>query len=84
MTHFLYLAPAVCVPNAGSATADANSSMLVGRLSGIGTLMALCGGFPAVSVDFLGCWSVRVSIVASISACHAEDPGSIPGLGAIT
>ena len=25
--------------------------------------------------------AVRVSIVASISACHAEDPGSIPGLG---
>ena len=24
---------------------------------------------------------VRDSIVASISACHAEDPGSIPGLG---
>ena len=25
--------------------------------------------------------SIRGSIVASISACHAEDPGSIPGLG---
>ena len=25
----------------------------------------------------------RVSIVASISACHAEDPGSIPGLGVV-
>lgn len=24
---------------------------------------------------------IRDSIVASISACHAEDPGSIPGLG---
>ena len=24
---------------------------------------------------------IRGSIVASISACHAEDPGSIPGLG---
>ena len=26
---------------------------------------------------------LRDSIVASISACHAEDPGSIPGLGAV-
>ena len=26
-------------------------------------------------------WSVRVSIVVSISACHADDPGSIPGRG---
>ena len=25
--------------------------------------------------------SVRCSIVVSISACHAEDPGSIPGGG---
>ena len=24
---------------------------------------------------------VRVSIVVSISACHADDPGSIPGRG---
>ena len=27
---------------------------------------------------------ISVSIVASISACHAEDPGSIPGLRALT
>ena len=26
-------------------------------------------------------WQVRVSIVVSISACHADDPGSIPGRG---
>ena len=26
-------------------------------------------------------WQVRDSIVVSISACHAEDPGSIPGRG---
>ena len=26
--------------------------------------------------------SIRCSIVVSISACHAEDPGSIPGRGA--
>src|SRR5699024_10086228 len=26
---------------------------------------------------------VRDSIVASISACHADDPGSIPGLGGL-
>ena len=25
--------------------------------------------------------TVRVSIVVSISACHADDPGSIPGRG---
>ena len=25
---------------------------------------------------------IRVSIVVSISACHADDPGSIPGRGA--
>ena len=27
------------------------------------------------------CWQIRCSIVVSISACHAEDPGSIPGGG---
>ncbi len=27
------------------------------------------------------CMCVRVSIVVSISACHADDPGSIPGRG---
>ena len=26
---------------------------------------------------------IRCSIVVSISACHAEDPGSIPGGGAL-
>ena len=26
---------------------------------------------------------IRRSIVVSISACHAEDPGSIPGRGAL-
>ena len=26
----------------------------------------------------------RCSIVVSISACHAEDPGSIPGRGVLT
>ena len=26
----------------------------------------------------------RVSIVVSISACHADDPGSIPGRGVLT
>ena len=30
-------------------------------------------------IDRIPC--VRCSIVASISACHAEDPGSIPGGG---
>ena len=29
----------------------------------------------------LDTWQVRGSIVVSISACHAEDPGSIPGRG---
>ena len=28
------------------------------------------------------CAPIRCSIVVSISACHAEDPGSIPGRGA--
>ena len=28
----------------------------------------------------VGCY-LRVSIVVSISACHADDPGSIPGRG---
>ena len=27
------------------------------------------------------CASIRDSIVVSISACHADDPGSIPGRG---
>ena len=26
---------------------------------------------------------IRVSIVVSISACHADDPGSIPGRGVV-
>ena len=30
------------------------------------------------------CFKVRDSIVVSISACHAEDPGSIPGRGIYT
>ena len=29
----------------------------------------------------LDCASIRDSIVVSISACHADDPGSIPGRG---
>jgi hypothetical protein len=28
-------------------------------------------------------WQIRCSIVVSISACHAEDPGSIPGGGVL-
>ena len=28
-----------------------------------------------------GSYQIRGSIVVSISACHAEDPGSIPGRG---
>ena len=28
-----------------------------------------------------GVKNIRVSIVVSISACHADDPGSIPGRG---
>ena len=30
---------------------------------------------------FLDDLQIRGSIVVSISACHAEDPGSIPGRG---
>ena len=37
------------------------------------------GGKQTAGVIF----QVRGSIVVSISACHAEDPGSIPGRGAI-
>ena len=36
----------------------------------------VCGGFVAARR-----LPVRVSIVVSISACHADDPGSIPGRG---
>ncbi len=35
----------------------------------------------AVQSDFLS--NIRGSIVVSISACHAEDPGSIPGRGVL-
>ena len=31
--------------------------------------------------QILNCRAIRCSIVVSISACHAEDPGSIPGRG---
>ena len=31
----------------------------------------------------VGIFSVRGSIVVSISACHADDPGSIPGRGSL-
>ena len=34
---------------------------------------------PCIHLLFI----IRGSIVASISACHAEDPGSIPGLGVL-
>ena len=30
-----------------------------------------------------GCFTILVSIVVSIPACHAGDPGSIPGRGAL-
>ena len=38
---------------------------------------------PRASLIFLvdGNTQIRGSIVVSISACHAEDPGSIPGRG---
>ena len=32
-------------------------------------------------VRFRACAVIRDSLVARISACHAGDPGSIPGLG---
>jgi hypothetical protein len=32
-------------------------------------------------VRFRACAFIRDSLVARISACHAGDPGSIPGLG---
>jgi hypothetical protein len=35
-------------------------------------------------VRFRACASIRDSLVARISACHAGDPGSIPGLGVFT
>ena len=38
------------------------------------------GGLPALLTE--PSWYIRCSIVVSISACHAEDPGSIPGGGA--
>ena len=43
--------------------------------------IALC---KLAHVDDHTCWGhgqIRGSIVVSISACHAEDPGSIPGRG---
>ena len=39
-------------------------------------------GRTRASVCVYGRWQIRCSIVVSISACHAEDPGSIPGGGA--
>ena len=52
------------------------------------TLLCFVGGVPlddsamiwqASDSMFLGTYQIRCSIVVSISACHAEDPGSIPG-----
>ena len=37
----------------------------------------------AIGADDFVFVSIRCSIVVSISACHAEDPGSIPGGGVI-
>ena len=37
-------------------------------------------GLLIVNLD-VACQSILGSIVVSISACHAEDPGSIPGRG---
>ena len=37
--------------------------------------------FPALYPLLIASVQIRGSIVVSISACHAEDPGSIPGRG---
>ena len=46
---------------------------------------ALIWSFTAVLnfllIKLFSCAQVRDSIVVSISACHADDPGSIPGRG---
>ena len=47
-------------------------------LARLPTLLRAAGGAPAQHNKILG------SIVVSISACHAEGPGSIPGRGAHT
>lgn len=39
--------------------------------------------FDAIRLCFYGTPQIRGSIVVSISACHAEDPGSIPGRGVL-
>ena len=48
------------------------------------TCSAYCGVQLRVKLCNLECCNqIRGSIVVSISACHAEDPGSIPGRGVL-
>jgi hypothetical protein len=65
------------------------------RVSGFGFLSpASNGGFVCCAIHIaktrrnnrlaVNGLSVRDSIVVSISACHADDPGSIPGRGAFS
>ena len=44
-------------------------------------MMHLVHGIQGVQLNDLRVVVIRVSIVVSISACHADDPGSIPGRG---
>ena len=50
-------------------------------------LLMFCGavtnGHGTIIRGAGSCCKIRCSIVVSISACHAEDPGSIPGGGVI-
>lgn len=52
----------------------------VRRDRGLGVRVVPCVG--VYESEGLGRFAILVSIVASIPACHAGDPGSIPGRGA--
>lgn len=51
------------------------AQLLIGKHNADGTI--------TMHVQFKNYDIIRGSIVVSISACHAEDPGSIPGRGVI-
>ena len=61
--------------------------MVPGSIPGVRSLYQFLR-FPiyVMKLAFASLESVRVrdSIVVSISACHADDPGSIPGRGVFT
>ena len=79
--------PTLCQCHTPSLTSVRTRVFLVAIFSSLATWQAVSGLSP---VNMITCTDTKAalkqilgSIVVSISACHAEDPGSIPGRGAL-